>query len=971
MADGTLNFNTEMDTRSVQQGIELILQELRKISAAIQSVPEIRVEADTSQVEETRRDIDSLPDQTDIEVDVGADRTEVEATRRDLDSLPDQTDIEVDVESDRTEVVATEEAVNNLPKETDIDVKVESDSSEIVDTEEAVKKVGETAQKTADEASKAFGHASKSAGAAVNESCDSILKKLSGTLGKAKGIIVAAGLAFLTKQLKAFASESEKLYQVQFGAEIRLEQIMHNVTGATREQVEATKQMASELQKVGVIGDEVTLTGLQELGKYVNSADSIRKLSGALDDLLAQEYGLNATAESAASVSSMLGKALNGQTAILKRNGIIFTEAQENILKYGNEEERVATLARVIESRVGGMNEALAKTPAGRLKQLSNTLGDIKEQFGEAYTNVKSLLVPVLERLASVLAKVATLAVRATQALGKIFGVSLDDSISYNSNIEQSIEEQEALTDAVNDTAKAQKKSLASFDKLNTLSSGKDEGSSKASSASVAQSMPVTVETSKAEDDIDKFAKKLKTVFTRLKNWWQKNFAPIFSGIWDGLKGEAQELWGTLQRVFSDIQSLGGPLLDYFNNYFTPFLQTVFEVAGKIIVGLFDTFNTVFSDIWDIVLFPYLQTYLTVGLPMLTEFATEAVKTFGVYFDEVKKIFDMLWADVARPVLTFIMQLWQDLMLSLKAFWDKWGAPIFEKLRTAIQKASEIYQKAWNTIWKPVFDKFMSAVDELWSEHMKPLVDNVLDFVGVFIDAALDIYNGFVAPILGWFIDKFGPVISMVLGNVIEAVSKYAGSILDATSHIIDYLKGVVNFVAGVFTGDWSRAWEGIKTAFAGAWGALADIVKAPVNLIIGMINHLLDCIEYGINSTIWNLNNLSFDIPDWVPEIGGETFGFNLSMIDIPELPYLAKGTVVPANYGEFLAVLGDNKREAEVVSPLSTIKKAVAEAMAENGGAGPKEITIYTYLYPNSAAYHREIINIVNADARNRGGV
>jgi hypothetical protein len=246
----------------------------------------------------------------------------------------------------------------------------------------------------------------------------------------------------------------------------------------------------------------------------------------------------------------------------------------------------------------------------------------------------------------------------------------------------------------------------------------------------------------------------------------------------------------------------------------------------------------------------------------------------------------------------------------------------------------------------------------------------VLDFVGVFIDAALDIYNGFVAPILGWFIDKFGPVISMVLGNAIEAVSKYAGSILDATSHIIDYLKGVVNFVAGVFTGDWSRAWEGIKTAFAGAWGALADIVKAPVNLIIGMINHLLDCIEYGINSTIWNLNNLSFDIPDWVPEIGGETFGFNLSMIDIPELPYLAKGTVVPANYGEFLAVLGDNKREAEVVSPLSTIKKAVAEAMAESGGAGPKEITLYTYLYPNSAAYHREIINIVNADARNRGG-
>lgn len=99
-------------------------------------------------------------------------------------------------------------------------------------------------------------------------------------------------------------------------------------------------------------------------------------------------------------------------------------------------------------------------------------------------------------------------------------------------------------------------------------------------------------------------------------------------------------------------------------------------------------------------------------------------------------------------------------------------------------------------------------------------------------------------------------------------------------------------------------------------------------------------------------------------------TFGFNMGYIDLPDIPYLAKGTVVPANYGEFLAVLGDNKREAEVVSPVSTMKKAFMDALAESGGTGPKEVVIYTYLYPNSAAYHREIVNIVEEDKRNRGG-
>ena len=105
------------------------------------------------------------------------------------------------------------------------------------------------------------------------------------------------------------------------------------------------------------------------------------------------------------------------------------------------------------------------------------------------------------------------------------------------------------------------------------------------------------------------------------------------------------------------------------------------------------------------------------------------------------------------------------------------------------------------------------------------------------------------------------------------------------------------------------------------------------------------------------------------MPTIGGRSFSLSLPEVDIPRIPYLAQGTVIPANYGNFLAMLGDNQREAEVVSPLSTMKQALTEALAEVGGAGPKEITLYTYLYPNSAAYHREVINIVNAEARNRG--
>lgn len=827
-------------------------------------------------------------------------------------------------------------------------------------------KIEKEAEKTSKKVSNEFQKASKTTSKTIDNSCDGVVKSMGSMLGKVKALVAAAGIGIAIKQLKTFLDSSQTYFKTQFTAEKRLEQIMHNVTGATEEQVQATKDWAAELQKVGVIGDEVTLSGLQELGKYVNDADSLKKLSGALDDLIAQEHGLDATAENAASTAAMLGKALNGQTAVLKRNGIIFDEAQENILKYGTEQQRVAVLAQVVESRVGGMNEALANTPAGRLQQLSNTFGDIKEKFGEAYVNLKSLLVPVLNQVAGVLAQIANYAVQATQALGDIFGISLDNSLAYKDNIMSAVDAQEDLTSAVEDTEKAQKGSLAAFDKLNTISS--DKSDNKATSTATATVSP-SVKTKESENKISKFAKKVKDIFEKLRSWVNDNFGDTFRGIWNGLKEEGAELWTTLKRIFGDIKALGAPLLEYFNTYFVPFLQATFQTVGTILIGLFDTFNKVFADIWDIVIYPYLQTYITIGLPMLTEFATEAMKTLEVFFTYTKLGFDTMWEDVAKPVLSFIMKIWQDLMLIFKKFWDKYGAVIFAKLREAIKNAGEVFQKAWETIFKPLFDKYMEKVDELWDKHMKPFVDNLLEFVGEWVQAALDIYNGFIAPIVKWMVEEFGPPLMKTLGTIIDMVVSVVGNIWDAASGIIEALTGVVKFVAGVFTGDWERAWDGIKDIFKGVWDSFVSIVKIPLNLLIGELNLFLNGLEQIFNKIADYVGEFDIDIPSWVPTIGGRSFSLSLPEVDLPRIPYLAQGTVIPANYGNFLAMLGDNQREAEVVSPLSTMKQALTEALAEAGGAGPKEITLYTYLYPNSAAYHREVINIVNAEARNRG--
>ena len=105
-------------------------------------------------------------------------------------------------------------------------------------------------------------------------------------------------------------------------------------------------------------------------------------------------------------------------------------------------------------------------------------------------------------------------------------------------------------------------------------------------------------------------------------------------------------------------------------------------------------------------------------------------------------------------------------------------------------------------------------------------------------------------------------------------------------------------------------------------------------------INGIIACFERGINNIVTRINKLSWNIPDWVPGVGGQRFGFKISPVSLPRL---ASGMVVPANYGEFKAILGDNKREIEVVSPLSTMKQAFLEAMAESGNNGGAPMIIY----------------------------
>lgn len=131
-------------------------------------------------------------------------------------------------------------------------------------------------------------------------------------------------------------------YASQSVAEQKLATNMRNTMSATDADVAAIKRLCSAQQQLGVIGDEVQLAGAQELATYLEKRTSLEKLIPVMNDMLAQQYGLEASQESAAQIASMLGKVMDGQVGALSRYGYKFDEMQEQILKFGDEESRAA-----------------------------------------------------------------------------------------------------------------------------------------------------------------------------------------------------------------------------------------------------------------------------------------------------------------------------------------------------------------------------------------------------------------------------------------------------------------------------------------------------------------------------------------------------------------------------------------------------------------------------------------------------
>ncbi|HHX59370.1 MAG TPA: hypothetical protein GX707_01330, partial [Epulopiscium sp.] len=307
------------------------------------------------------------------------------------------------------------------------------------------------------------------------------------------------------------------------------------------------------------------------------------------------------------------------------------------------------------------------------------------------------------------------------------------------------------------------------------------------------------------------------------------------------------------------------------------------------------------------------KTYMLIGTVLadsfeiingnVKEFTEENEEEISESQDNLLGIFTDSWG--------FINQVWSDSIGILKKWWDDWGKDIVKDAMDIVKDIGKWFLYLWNDLIKPVWDKMLTWLKKLWNDTFKDVVKEIGDTVGKIGEFIKLLWDKVFQPLIDLIVKTLVPKIRNNFQFILDIIGTVLTGAGDMFGAFMKILGGFIEFLTGVFSGDWEKAWQGMSDIFGGIMDGLKGLFKIPINFVIS-----------GLNKFLRGLNNVQ--IPDWVPAVGGK--GFN-----IKELPHLAKGGITN---GPMAAVIGDNPGGREVVSPLDDLMAMITQAVNVNSG-------------------------------------
>lgn len=610
---------------------------------------------------------------------------------------------------------------------------------------------------------------------------------------------------------------------------------------------------------------------LKEQDKIVESLDG--KYAKITDKVIAQTSALDAAKQKAGELTEQITNASGA------------TERMETAAK------KVSDSMNTFSKRVSGLfKRVLVFSLITRaLQSLRTWLGKTimkNDEARAAVARLKAALLtlaqPILQVVIPVFVKLVNILTQVVTAIAKFFGILSGKSWSSQKSAAQGLNDEQKALEGVGAAAKDASKSMASFDEINQLTDNTASGAGGGGGAASTEIAPDFSNLDMAEDKLHDILGLVGAIAAGLLAW---KIASLFTNDLSKIWGIALAVAGAFALVYF--------WLDAWNNGIDlqNFLGMLAGLAA-LAVGLAIAFGPIAAGI----------ALVVGGLAMLVVGIKDVIENGFNLVNTLTIIAGLLAAGIGISLLTgsWIPLLIAGFLAALVALVSFTGHG--EELIQGLKNIIDGFGKFFKGVFTGDMKLAVEGIKQIW-EGMKQTWNAI-------VNSIKDAWSMFIT----WLQSK-----SPLLASIFQAYGKFVS---DVYKNIKDILKGVIDFIVGVFTGDWTKAWEGVTEIFKGIWNNIVAIIEAAINFIID-----------GINLLISALNTIHFEIPDWVPLIGGKSFGISIPLVSQVALPRLAEGAVIPPNR-EFMAVLGDQKSGTNIETPLETMVQAFKQAMNESGG-------------------------------------
>lgn len=611
-----------------------------------------------------------------------------------------------------------------------------------------------------------------------------------------------------------------------------------------------------------------------------------------------------------------LQSGVSGELEPLRRLGYDLSQAklEQTALTLGIEKSVSAmTQAEKAELRYYAIMTQVTTAQGDMARSLdapANQLRIFQAQLTQASRAIGNIFIPILQKILPIAIAVLRIVRELADAIAKLFHFKLTE-IDYSGvgNLASGAEDAAAGLDDATSAAKELKKSVMGFDELNILNGNTASG---AGSAGVSGGSGFDFELPEY-GFLNDVSKQADEVTQKLKNalpWIlaiSAGFAAWKLGPKLGL--DLQKTIGLAVGIFGAL-TLVQNILDAIVNGVTEENMTGMIFGMTLAVtGLYVALGPVAGGI----------TAIVSGLAVLAVAFSDAEKSGWNFQNQMLAIAGILAAGVGIGIL---IGSWIPLLIAMIA-------SLLLSITTATGHGQELISGVKETLqgFIDFFAGIFTGDTERTAAGIAGIFGGLKNAVGAVIDGIRDWLNG----LLDWIDKKTNGKLKPLITGIKAIVTAVFGNIKQTVGNVINEIKtifsGLIKFISGVFSGDFDKAWEGIKDIFKGIWNTIIDLLNGAINIIIK-----------GINWLIKQMNKISFDVPSWVPFVGGKSIGVNIDYISENVLPHLAKGAVIPAN-DEFLAVLGDQTRGNNIEAPEGLIRKIVRE---ESGSSGEVHVTI-----------------------------